>query len=103
MIDEERKFKKSFNFRDVIIPKMKELVVDCFESIKDKIDRYNRKTCFEIFGFDFMIDSSFNVWLIEVNNNPCLEESSPLLEKIIPRMIGFEFIIAELNKINNFN
>ena len=35
-----------------------------------------------------MIDCDLNLWLIEVNTNPCLEESSPLLEEIIPRMVG---------------
>lgn len=29
----------------------------------------------------------YNVWLIECNQNPCLEETSPYLEMIIPRMI----------------
>lgn len=28
------------------------------------------------------------LWLIEINTNPCLELSSPLLEKLIPRMIS---------------
>lgn len=27
------------------------------------------------------------VWLIEVNTNPCLELSSPLLEQLIPNML----------------
>jgi hypothetical protein len=27
------------------------------------------------------------VWLIEVNTNPCIEESSELLKILIPRMI----------------
>lgn len=88
ILDEERKFKRSLNFRDVILPKIKELVKESFEAVKEKIDRNNKNACFEIFGFDFMIDAAFNVWLIEINNNPCLEESSPLLEKLIPRMIG---------------
>lgn len=35
-----------------------------------------------------MIDKSYNLWLIEANTNPCLEESSPLLKILIPRMIG---------------
>ena len=35
-----------------------------------------------------MIDDDFRVYLIEVNTNPCLEESSPLLETLIPRMIN---------------
>lgn len=34
-----------------------------------------------------MIDQNFKVWLIEVNTNPCLELSSPLLARIIPSMI----------------
>jgi len=35
-----------------------------------------------------MIDSDLKVWLIEVNTNPCLEESSPILEELLPRMLG---------------
>jgi tubulin--tyrosine ligase len=48
----------------------------------------DRKYSFEVFGYDFMIDVEGTVWLIEVNTNPCIEESSPLLGKLIPRMIG---------------
>jgi tubulin--tyrosine ligase len=38
-----------------------------------------KKHQFEIFGYDFMIDRELRPWLIEVNTNPCLEESSALL------------------------
>lgn len=30
-------------------------------------------------------------WLIEVNTNPCIEESSPLLGQLIPRMLDDAF------------
>ena len=50
----------------------------------------------EIFGFDFFIDEDFAVWLIEVNTNPCIEESSPILEKLLPRMLGINIIIIKL-------
>lgn len=38
-----------------------------------------------------MIDKNLKPWLIEVNTNPCLEESSALLKQLIPRMIDDAF------------
>merc|ERR550514_2273248 len=34
-----------------------------------------------------MIDADNETWLIEVNSNPCLEESSQLLKGLLPQMI----------------
>lgn len=41
-----------------------------------------------------MVDSLFKPWLIEINTNPCLELTSPVLHRIIPRMIENVFRIA---------
>lgn len=38
-----------------------------------------------------MIDEEIKPWLIEVNTNPCLEESSGLLRQLIPRMLDDAF------------
>ena len=38
-----------------------------------------------------MIDYLLKPWLIEVNTNPCLEESSGLLKQLVPRMIDDAF------------
>lgn len=38
-----------------------------------------------------MVDSSFKPWLIEINTNPCLELSCPLLRRIIPSMVENAF------------
>jgi hypothetical protein len=54
---------------------------------KNILDPNRRKSCFELFGYDFIIDEDFNVWLIEVNTNPCIEESSTILKVYLPRMI----------------
>lgn len=56
-----------------------------------KINPYRRKNCFELFGLDFMLDSDLNCWLIEANTNPCLEETSKILETLLPRLIDDMF------------
>lgn len=38
-----------------------------------KLNEYNRRFVFEIFGYDFLIDENGYPWLVEVNTNPCLE------------------------------
>ena len=67
--------------------KMKYLCAMTLTSIKKKINHNKRRHCFELFGFDFFIDHDYNVFLIEVNTNPCLEESSRLLSKLLPRLL----------------
>ena len=68
--------------------KMTEYVNMTLVATKKKLNPDYKKHCFEIYGYDFMIDADFNVWLIEINTNPCLEESSQLLKALIPRMLG---------------
>ena len=66
---------------------MKNLVIMTMQSVRKKLNLEGRQFCFELFGYDFIIDEAFKVWLIEINTNPCLEESSKLLRTILPRMI----------------
>jgi len=54
---------------------------------KGKINILSRKYCFEIFGYDFIIDENYQPYLLEINTNPGLEISSPLIEELLPRMI----------------
>ena len=58
-------------YRD-LVPQMKDIVIDCYEAVKNEVNPNRRKDNFEFFGFDFMIDEDFRVWLIEVNTNPYL-------------------------------
>lgn len=58
-----------------------------FQSVSKKLNPKKQKHCFELFGLDFMLDADMNVWLIEVNTNPDIEESSQLLKMLVPRMI----------------
>ena len=44
----------------------------------------NRKLDFELFGFDFLIDEDFRVWLIEVNTNPYLGIPNEYIRGMLP-------------------
>ena len=55
---------------------MKEMIGMSVESVRKKLKTGRGGSCFELFGYDFIIDGDFNPWIIEVNTNPCLEESS---------------------------
>jgi hypothetical protein len=66
---------------------MNSLIVRSVFATRKLIDPHKRRNCFEMFGYDFIIDEDFNVWLIEVNTNPCIEESSSILKVYLPRMI----------------
>ena len=71
---------------------MKESIVHNLESVRKKLkittNSKGQGSCFELFGYDFIIDANYGLWLIEVNTNPCLEESSALLSRYIPRMVN---------------
>lgn len=41
----------------------------------------------EVFGYDFMVDTSLNVWLIEVNSSPSMEYSSAITEKMCKEVL----------------
>jgi len=74
------------------LPRIKDLVSKSLLAVpltqaSSKLNPHRRKVCFELFGYDFIIDEEMKVWLIEVNTNPCLELSSPLLEQLIPNML----------------
>lgn len=55
-----------------IKPRMKDIIIDTILSAKGKINTKERRYCFELLGYDFLIDEDFRTWLLEVNNNPYL-------------------------------
>lgn len=83
-----------------IVNKIKEIIWLSMCAVRRKININSRKECFECFGYDFMIDCDYKVWLIEVNTNPSIDESGPLLRQLVPRMIDDMFKLT-IDKIFN--
>lgn len=86
--------KVEYNFRRDSFPVIKEHIKLVGKIAENKINFNNKKLTFEIFGFDFMMDTNFGVWLIEVNSNPSITTPGTLLKAYVPRMLDDAFKIT---------
>ena len=63
----------------------------------------SRTNCFELLGFDFMIDEDLRTWLIEVNTNPYLGVPNKFIEGLLPKMLN-DLLIMNLDPyVRNVN
>ena len=84
--------KSGKNFKNDIYPKIVRIIrLTGGAAIKGKMNFMNAKNCFEIFGYDFILDENYKPYLLEINTNPGLEISSPLISQLLPRMIDDAF------------
>ena len=67
--------------------KMKRMAGEAVRATYSRIDLDRKQCSFELFGLDFIVDSHFRPYLIEINTNPCLELCSAVLERLLPRMM----------------
>lgn len=67
------------DFYDLVQSSILPIIEVTLVSSRMKLNKQCRKYCFEIYGYDFMVDKDLKPWLIEINTNPCLEQSNSLL------------------------
>lgn len=53
--------------------------------------------CFQILGFDVMIDKNFKPWLIEVNQSPSFATDSPLDYKTKKAVLADAFSMLNIS------
>lgn len=39
---------------------------ECLEAVSGELSFFTLPTCFELFGFDLVVDEAWHVWLLEV-------------------------------------
>ena len=85
----------NLDFDDMIIPRIKDLMIDTYLSVKDELNPGKRKNSFELLGYDFLIDEDFRVWLIEINTNPYLGVPNNFIKGLLPKMLNdlFELVL----------
>ena len=92
------------NFKKDIYPKIVRIVRLTGGAAKlGKMNFMKFRNCFEIFGYDFILDENYMPYLLEINSNPGLEFSSPLIKQLLPRMIddAFKLTIDEEYSLSN--
>jgi len=80
-----------FSVQGQLVPQLKHLMADAICATHRKLNPVSVDHCFQVLGFDFMVDASFRAWLIEVNSNPCLELCNAYLARLIPKMLDEAF------------
>ena len=61
-------------------------------------DDYDNSMCFQILGFDIMIDKHFQPWLIEVNQSPSFATDSALDYEVKKSVIQDAFKLLHLSQ-----
>ena len=84
---DEKYPQKKYKIKKDLYDQIKTIVSISMMSVRYQINKNKRNYQFEIFGYDFMLDEDFNLFLIEINDDPGIEESSPWIQIIIPRML----------------
>lgn len=88
---------KTKTMTEDLIPRMADLIRSSIIATKQYFLRpcgshgLFRQVSFELFGYDFMVDENMDVYLIEVNSNPCLAESSQIVKDLLPQMLDEMF------------
>ena len=81
---EFEKFLGSERWKEIHL-KIKNAIICSFYAAHQEIkQRYNSH---ELYGYDFMIDEEFNVYLIEVNASPALDYSTKITERAVKDMV----------------
>lgn len=56
-----------------------------FMVVKDKLDK--KFGCFEMFGFDILIDDQLDPYLIEINTNPAMFTDTQVQKEMLPKLV----------------
>lgn len=67
-----------------MFPKLKPIIIETLKAGQETIKHKNN--CFEVYGFDFVIDQELSPWLIEVNLSPAWAERTEYLKEMLGSM-----------------
>ena len=83
--------------------KIKNSIICSFDCARHEIGY--RENSHELFGYDFMIDNEFNVYLIEINSSPAMDYSTSITERLVKENLGniIQIVVDNKNNLGNCN
>ena len=73
------------DFKTRVTDKINEVMRLIFLQTKDRLDK--KFGCFEVYGFDFMLDGDLSPILLEINVNPAIFLDTTSQSKILPKLV----------------
>jgi len=64
-----------------MLPKINDVVWRTLKSVQENIEQ--KANCFEVYGFDIVLDEELNPWVIEVNLSPACSERTEWLTQML--------------------
>ena len=84
------------DFKTRVTDKINEVMRLIFLETKGKLDR--KFGCFEVYGFDFMLDGDLSPVLLEINVNPAIFLDTTSQGQILPKLV--QDIVAMADEIH---
>ena len=94
---------------DEIFGKIKDIIIKTLISVESMMfigalrTQENVRKCFELYGFDILIDQNYKPWLMEVNISPSLNLSSPLDYQIKMNLLQDILNLVNLKFYKDYN
>ncbi|KAK9815849.1 hypothetical protein WJX72_010743 [[Myrmecia] bisecta] len=63
------------------------VIGECLEAVSSELTFFTLPNCFELFGFDLLVDEDWQVWLLEANAEPDLKQTGSRLRPLIAGLI----------------
>ena len=73
------------------------MILRCLQSVAKTI--INDKHCFELYGFDVLLDDNLKPWLIEINSSPSMTANTPTDYETKLGLLEDVYAILDIEKI----
>ena len=105
-----RKLRQLGHDDNLLFSKIEDIMVKTIVSVEHIVNNatemfvpYKNSNCFELFGFDILVDQKMTPWLLEVNLTPALSCDSPLDQKVKSNCIADLLSLAGVVKMDQRN